>query len=190
MAILYKSTVSIDIKSQGITQSMEYIDARVSFENTSCELIVIYRPGTNPNDGQFVPVLVFFEDFTSILDSHDASTYDAVIAGDFNFNLNDCGSAEVSQFKDILLTYDLNQHVRESSHEIGHIFDLIITRSSSYLVRNIKVEHKISDHFATKCDLSLGKPPTEMKKVTVRKLSLIDFEKFNSDLGDEFESLQ
>ena len=68
--------------------------------------------------------------------------------------------------------------------------DLIITSSSSNLVRNVKVEHKISDHFAIKCHLSLGKPPKEMKKVTFRKLTQIDFEKFNSDLCDKFESLQ
>eukprot|EP00795_Rhopilema_esculentum_P004211 gene4211-20398_t len=67
VAILYKSTVSVDIKIQDFTQSMEYIDVCVSFENTPCELIVINRPGTNPNNGQFVPVSVFYEDLTSIL---------------------------------------------------------------------------------------------------------------------------
>ena len=190
VAILYKSTVSVDIKSQGITQSMEYIDARVSFKNPSCELIVIYRPGTNPNDDQFVPVSVFFDDFTSILDRHDVSTYDVVIAGDCNFNLNDCNNAEVSQFMDILLTYDLNQHVCESTHESGHLLDLIITKSSSNFVRNVKVDYKISDHFSIKCHLSLGKPAKEVKKVTFRKLTQIDFEKFNSDLCDEFVPLQ
>eukprot|EP00112_Aurelia_sp_Birch-Aquarium-sp1_P020503 Seg53.6 transcript_id=Seg53.6/GoldUCD/mRNA.D3Y31 product="hypothetical protein" protein_id=Seg53.6/GoldUCD/D3Y31 len=91
---------------------------------------------------------------------------------------------------DILFTYDLNQHVRDSTHENGHILDLIITRSSSNFVRNVKVEHKISDHFAIKCHLSLGKPPKERKKVTFRKLTQIDFEQFNSDLCDKFASFQ
>ena len=190
VAIVYKSSISVDIKSKGITQSMEYIDACVSFENTSCELIVIYRPGTNPNDGQFVPISVFFDDFTSILDRHYVSTYEVVIAGDFDFNLNGCNDAEVSQFMDILLTYDLNQHVRESTHENGHILDLIIIRSSSNFVRNVKVDYKISDHFSIKCHLSLGKPAKEVKKVTFRKLTQIDFEKLNSDLCDEFMPLQ
>ena len=190
MAIVYKSSISVDIKSQGITQSMEYIDACVSFENTSCELIVIYRPGTNPNDGQFVPISVFFDDFTSILDRHDVSTYDVVIAGDFNFNLNDSNNAEVSQFMDILFTFDLNQHVHDPTHENGLTLDLIITRSSSNFVRNVKVDYKISDHFLIICHLSLGKPAKEVKKVTFRKLTQIDFEKFNSDLCDEFVQLQ
>ena len=158
MAIVYKSSISVDIKSQRITQSMEYTDACVLFENTSCELIAIYRTGKNPNDGQFVPISVFFDDFTSILDRHDVSTYDLVIAGDFNFNLNDSNNAEVSQFMDILFTYDLIQHVHDPTHENGHTLDLIITRSSSNFVKNAKVDYKISDHFSIKCHLSLGKP--------------------------------
>eukprot|EP00795_Rhopilema_esculentum_P004206 gene4206-20393_t len=120
----------------------------------------------------------------------NVSTYDVVIAGDFNFNLNDCNNAEESQFKVILFAYDLKQHVRDSTHENGHILDLIITGSSSNWVRNVKVEHKISNHFGIKCHLFFGKPRKEMKIVTFRKLTQIDFEKFNSDLGDKFESLQ
>ena len=46
---------------------------------------------------------------------------------------------------------------------------------------------KISDHFAVKCQLALKKPGIEKKEVTFRKLNQIDFDKFNSDLCEEFK---
>ena len=46
---------------------------------------------------------------------------------------------------------------------------------------------KISDHFAVICQLALRKPGIEKKEVTFRKLSQIDFDKFNSDLCEKFK---
>ena len=46
---------------------------------------------------------------------------------------------------------------------------------------------KISHHFAVKCQLALKKSGIEKKEVTFRRLSQIDFDKFNSELREKFK---
>ena len=63
MAVPYRNDIDVNIKRQGITKSLEYIDCYVTCENRSFELIAICRPGTNPKNGKAVPISTFFGDF-------------------------------------------------------------------------------------------------------------------------------
>ena len=49
-----------------------------------------------------------------------------IICSDFN-----CPGSEVldDRLDDVLLTYNLKQHIQVSTHELGHVLDLIITRN-------------------------------------------------------------
>ena len=131
----------------------------------------------------------FFDDLISLLDRHDVAPYDLVIVGDFNFHVNDDNDVDASNFLDILTADDLTQCVKERTHESGHTLDLIITRSSSKFVTNIKVHQKFSDHFSVKCQLPIRRPPNVKKEVKFGRLNKIDFNKLDSELSEQFEAL-
>ena len=86
-----------------------------------------------------------------------------LIAGDFNFHLDDLDNRHVKQFVDILDGFGLQQHVKGPTHKKGHTLDLIITRlvmgPDDALVQRVKVRDPcIADHFTVHCELHLQKP--------------------------------
>ena len=50
-----------------------------------------------------------------------------LIAGDFNFHLDDLNNKHAKRFVDILDGFGLQQHVKGPTHNKGHTLDLIIT---------------------------------------------------------------
>lgn len=70
------------------------------------------------------------------------------IAGDFNFRMDLVHRNNTIRFSELLETFDLLQHVTESTHIFGHILDLIITRSTNDLILGpIFANSPLSDHF-------------------------------------------
>eukprot|EP00112_Aurelia_sp_Birch-Aquarium-sp1_P014365 Seg3097.1 transcript_id=Seg3097.1/GoldUCD/mRNA.D3Y31 product="putative RNA-directed DNA polymerase from transposon X-element" pseudo=true protein_id=Seg3097.1/GoldUCD/D3Y31 len=51
------------------------------------------------------------------------------------------------------------------------------------------VEQKLSDHFSVKCQLPIRRPPDVKKEVKFRKLNKIDFDQLDSELCEQFESV-
>ena len=114
---------------------------------------------------------------------------DLLIAGDFNFPLDDLNYTHAKRFADILDGFGLQQHVKGPTHKKGHTLDLIITRfvvgPDVALVRSLKVRDPcIADHFAVHCELHLQKPRFGKKVVKFRKLRSIDIDSFCEDLRD------
>ena len=142
VAIISRESIEIAVKHQEITESMEYIDAYVTYENRSFELICIYRPGTNPRNGNPVATSSFFDDLISILDRHDVAPYNLVIVGDFNFHVNDDNDVDASNFLDILTAYDLTQCVKERTHESGHTLATLYNTISRNLIHKHAPEQK------------------------------------------------
>ena len=63
----------------------------------------------------------------------------------------------------------LVQHVRQSTHEKGHILDLVITRSSDDIVFSEPSPAELfSDHFSLSCSLCLSKPSLSSQVVSFR----------------------
>ena len=50
------------------------------------------------------------------------------MTGDLNIDVNDTIDPSACEFLDLLVSMDLKQHVKGSTHEGGHSLDLVITR--------------------------------------------------------------
>ncbi len=57
-----------------------------------------------------------------------------LIAGDFNFHLDDLADDDSRKFIEVLETFGLTQHVMVPTHVSNHILDIIVTRSSSDII--------------------------------------------------------
>ena len=71
-------------------------------------------------------------EFSSLLESYITKTGSLVIAGDFNFHIDDTTDTAAANFLSLLESFDL-QHVRSCTHRGGHTLDLVITRDAEYI---------------------------------------------------------
>ena len=89
-------------------------------------MVVVYRP---PHSGEHkVPTSVFFDEFSAYLESLLLCKERLLICGDFNIHVDSADDPDSVKFRDLLESVGLRQHVKKSTHNDGHILDLIITR--------------------------------------------------------------
>ena len=62
-----------------------------------------------------------------------------LIAGDFNYHVDNSTNPDTIKFNKILESFNLQQHVNGPTHKKGHTLDLIITRIGDRLVTNIEI---------------------------------------------------
>ena len=108
-----------------------------------------------------------------------------VIAGDFNFHVEDNSDNHAKRFLDLLNCFNLCvQNIVTPTHKSNHVLDVIITRSDELsLVKGINVHDPvISDHFAVHCNLSVLKTKQPTKSISFRKLHKIDKNQFHNDI--------
>ena len=100
-------------------------------------------------------------EFLSLLESYITKTGSLVIAGNFNFHIDDTTDTVAANFLSLLESFDLQQHVRSCTHRAGHTLDLVITRDAEYILNAISVDKEaylwseIKSHqlgaFSTRC---------------------------------------
>lgn len=110
-------------------------------------IVVDYRPP--PSKKNRLNVLLFLDEFSSILERLITSSSLLIIVGDFNFHLDDECDRAAARFQDLLEVFNLVQHVQGSTHTSGHTLDLVISRHGEEPVKNVRVtDPVISDHSA------------------------------------------
>ena len=86
---------------------------------------------------------------------------------------------------DVLLTYNLKQHVQVSMHELGHVLDLIITRDDVInLISNVNVSLQclLSDHSLVACTIKMQRENQAKHTYCYRNIKNIDLDTFKSDI--------
>ena len=68
-------------------------------------------------------------------------TSNLLVAGDFNFHMDNISNNDTRRFLDLLEVADLKQHVEGPTHVAGHTIDLLITRSSDTFSEQYKDRH-------------------------------------------------
>ncbi|EFX75753.1 hypothetical protein DAPPUDRAFT_226262 [Daphnia pulex] len=112
-------------------------------------IVTIYRPPGNSK-------VDFLQDFEGML---EASNEDKrIFTGDFNLHVENPDKND-RDFLDLIKSHRLVQHVKESTHRKEGILDLILSRPSDRLVKNVRVGNDFSDHKSVECTISI-----EMKK--------------------------
>ena len=127
---LYCSHYSI-ITTNEIAQ-FELFDCIIKVNKLSTRVVVVYRPPPSCKNG------LKYEDFTvdwaSYIKQFVEVQEELLIVGDFNIHV-DSSNNESQSFLDILNANGLIQHVKSSTHQKGHILDLVITREHSNLLK-------------------------------------------------------
>lgn len=181
-ALLFKNTIKAQQMDIQLFRSFEYGDWLLQYGSNKLRLLVVYRPPYST--GHPVTMSVFFEEFASLLENVVLCPQPLLITGDFNIHLDQSQDNDAVKFCDLLSSMGLEQHVKKPTHVSGHILDLIITRCSDVLINSKPLtDYYFSDHLTLLCDLALGKPPPEVKKVSYRKVKDIDKRILREDLG-------
>lgn len=135
-----KLDIVVDLKS------FEYACVSLSTPQGPVAVTVVYRrPG---------PVTAAFcGEFTSLLESLATFNSQLVITGDLNVHLDDPQSDDANRMSELLASFGLVQHVKESTHRHGHTLDVVITRAD-YPVADVAVDPpSLSDHGVVTCSL-------------------------------------
>ena len=126
---------------------------------------------------------LFLDEFSSFLEGLVLAPSALLIAGDFNFHVDDQEDDDTRRFLQVLELFDLTQHVSHSNYKYGNTLDLIITRANDDLVGQCFVHDPlISDHLAVHVSLHLAKLPPERRSMSYRRIRAIDFHEFCRDL--------
>ncbi len=132
----------------------------ISTGNKSVRILIIYHPEFIKKTK--VPVSLFYEEFSVLVERILVVPDEILICGDFNFKVNRSDNHEAiteTQFLEYLNSLNLIQYVQEPTHILGNTLDIVITRNSSALIENLKVNTHMSDHMSILCDFHLKKPP-------------------------------
>ena len=93
------------------------------------------------------------EEFSLLLEEYVVKSGSLLIAGDFNFHIDDTSDVSTKNFINLFEAFNLRIHATQATHRAGHILDLIITRIyNESFISNVDVhDSMISDHFTLIC---------------------------------------
>lgn len=183
VGLLFRDTLKIIDRTVGVKfKSFEFLDVSC-VDTKNVRIIVVYRPPPSHNNS--LSTSLFFEEFTCFLEQIIGSPDNLLLAGDFNFHVDDMDNSEAKQFITLLDTFNLKQFVNEPTHKHGHTLDLVITRSDENIIKDVYVSHMvISDHFPTCFKMYVEKPQPRKKVLSSRNLKGINMEAFKNDILD------
>ena len=182
MVIIHQS-IKAKLVNSYQSKSCELMELQLCHGSTSIHLVAVYRPsGSSVNS--------FITEFSDIMESAVVTTGHLLISGDFNIHMDIENDSDRLKFVDLLDNFGLRQHVDHPTHTGGHILDLIITHSSSDLIKDSPwTDHFISDHTTVICQLKVAKPQPVSKQITCRNLKNIDINNFSKDVSEQFSQL-
>ncbi|XP_078380240.1 uncharacterized protein LOC144663192 [Oculina patagonica] len=150
---------------------------------TICETPVVRerRPPYSPVHP--VSIGTFFAEFSHYLESVVMSNEQLVLLGDFNIHVDVPTDMDAIQFRDLLDSMGLQQHVKRSTHIHGHTLDLLITRQSDeIIVKEPETERYFSDHAVVLSHLRTAVPALRARHAEFRKLKEINKQQFLEDI--------
>ena len=177
VAVLEKSSITTSVEEKTFT-SFESMEVTCRSSRGHLRLVVFYRPPSNS-------IPDFLDEFLGYMDSLINTTGRLLIVGDFNIHVDSSLDVYGDRLKTLLYSLHLDQHIKQPTHEHGHILDLVITRSDDDLLAQHSVlPPALSDHFPIICKLRAKKQNSIQNTVSFRKLKHIDVHSFVKDLTE------
>ena len=134
----------------------------VDVRSTWLGIVIIYRQPSSPVHP--FSISTFFAEFFDYLESVIMSSEPLVLLGDFNIHVDVPTDMHAIQFRDLLDSMGLQQHVKRLTHVHGHTLDLLMTcQSDDIIAKEPEVERYFSDHAIVLCDLTTA---VSVSKVT------------------------
>ena len=127
--------------------TFEHLEAQLNLHNTSYRVIVVYRPPPSVKNGYTEEQ--FMDELSDKLINCTTAHQNLLVMGDFNIHMDKPDSPLPSKFTHLLEECALSQLVKDQTHCMGHILDLVITKSDNSPVHSLSVyDLGISDHRA------------------------------------------
>jgi exonuclease III len=181
VAVILKESFTTKREKNTVFKSFELIELTLRTSRDCFRLGVVYRPPSSGKSGQ--PVSVFFKDFQDYVGNHAASAGKLLIVGDFNLHMENQSNRDANQFRELIFSLNLQQHVKTPTHDHGHTLDLVITRDSESLIEAIHTHPAVmSDHNPLTFSFKTKKPEPLRKSISYRKLKDVDPEQFGNDI--------
>lgn len=177
VAVIFRSFLHAQVVPLAACTSFEALCVKFTFSSHCFTLLTIYRP-PGPSLSNFMT------EFSAVLANLVTSPSELFICGDFNIHIDDCHSSSVASFIDLLNSFGLSQHITFPTHTAGHTLDLLISRSSSHNISDIRhSEPALSDHYAIHASLAfpINSRPARVTKST-RSLAKINYTTLSADI--------
>ena len=118
-------------------ESYEVLQVECEINGNRITLIILYRP---PD----LSLSSFIEELKTYLDSIDMVGTDVIVCGDFNIWMDDLSVRYVSEFVDVMDSFNLANVVDEPTTIGGHTVDLVFADKDINLVQDVQVEEIFS----------------------------------------------
>ncbi|GFR92603.1 ATP-dependent DNA helicase [Elysia marginata] len=106
-----------------------------------------------------------------------------IFIGDFNIHVENENDSQAKWLMELFDSLNLEQHIREPTHDGGHTLDLLVTQKNNSFVKFDKVEEcHFSDHKSIHFIISAKKPKPSRKTLKYRKTKNIDIEAFKRSI--------
>ena len=139
---------------------------------------------------QYVDIDIFLVEFEQLIQRLILTNNYLIVSGDFNIHW-DSSDNEAARFSDLLMLYNMKQHVTQPTNSFGNILDLVIT--SNYDVRKsfkcpsvfeVAVSNvHLSDHFLVGFKINLEGSRKKQKTVYYRHFKSMNKTAFREDLS-------
>ena len=125
----------------------------------------------------------FFAELTTFLEALATYRCPVVLLGDFNVHLEKIGNADADELKNLLASFDMCQHVQDTTHTARGCLDLVITQSEVKVTDTMVSNIGFSDHCLVTCQLLVNLSEVDPIPVESRKWKGFSVESFKSDLS-------
>ena len=123
----------------------------------------------------------FFVERECLFTEASISVIPTIIVGDFNVNFDDETKSE--PFRNLLVSFNLLQHVHSPTHTTGHTLDLVKRQDRDNLVSSVVVyPDSISEHYRIELTLNALKPSVETAVIAKRNFRNMDTAAFRDDI--------
>ena len=139
---------------------------------------------------------MFLRDLELFLLESQKNTCNVLYTGDFNFWIDDCNDYYAKRFLQLLEDFGLKNFVEHSTHQSGHILDLVIGSEQCDIIKNMFVDpiSIISDHKLISYQITQETDRNQYKLISYRlknpQLSQIFLQKLHTEFKAENLSCQ
>ena len=136
-----------------------------------------------------MPIQVFFDDFTELLEALNSMNCLLIIAGDVNIHLDDHSNQHSIEFRRILECFSLSQLVNGPTQKRGHQLEVIITNDCAKFSSVEINDVCLSDHYRINCSFQIGrKALSEYRTIQFREVKRMDKIRFSNHLRSKFHT--
>ena len=179
VALLIKDGINVIQQDHHPQRSFEYMELLITTVSIHVRVVVIYRPPISKVN-KFTKSQ-FIHEFSEFLEGLSTSSGRQLICGDFNINWLDETDNNRKNLFNILETFNLYQHIENSTHKSGHLLDYII--SDDQLINSVSLSDFVSYHCALHATITCTRNHPERKKITYRCLKNIKSDRLSIDIS-------